>query len=70
MARGRKRKDPEPKEASHDKRSKSHESKSDSTSDEEAGPSSDKAEKGIHVNPTRYRELKGGDIKKGPVIYW
>ena len=33
----------------------------------EAGPSS---EASLHVNPTRYRELKAGEIKKGPVIYW
>ena len=70
MARGRKRKDPEPEEASQDKKSKSGEAKSESSSDEEAGPSDHNADKGIHVNPTRYRELKGGEIKKGPVIYW
>lgn len=70
MAKGRKRKDTEPEEASQSKKTKAQESQPETSSDEEAGPSSGPASTGVHVNPKRYRELKGGEIKKGPVIYW
>ena len=73
MAGGRKRS----KEASSEDKPQSKKAKPDSDSasgsDEEAGASdgsTKQPDKGIHVNPTRYRELRGGEIKKGPVIYW
>jgi hypothetical protein len=39
---------------------------------EAAGTSGKKAAKkdGLLVNPKRWRELKGGDIGDGPVLYW
>lgn len=41
--------------------------------DEDAGPSKKKGDSkpaGQLVNPKRVRELKGGDVKAGPVVYW
>ena len=70
MVRRRKRKDTSPDAAAEDKDKKAQKTSSDTSSEEEAGPSPDQADKGLRVNPKRYRELKGGEIKKGPVIYW
>lgn len=70
---GRKRKAPEP-EASPEAAQQADESIPGSSQAEKAGPSASQAEpsfnKSLHVNPKRYRELKAGEIKKGPVIYW
>lgn len=70
---GRKRKAVEPEESSEEAKqadesmSGSHQAKEAGPSPAEAGPSSDTS---LHVNPKRYRQLKSGEIKKGPVIYW
>ena len=70
---GRKRKAPEPEE-SPEGAQQADESIPGSSQAEKAGPSASQAEpnfnKSLHVNPKRYRELKAGEIKKGPVIYW
>ncbi len=70
MAGGRKRKGKDAIETSESKKSKADESEAASSSGEEAGPSSGPTNKGIHVHPKRIREMRGGAIKKGPVIYW
>ena len=69
MAGGRKRKEKEVAEISV-KRPKAEETANVSSSEEEAGPSSTASEGGIKVHPKRVRELRGGTIEKGPVIYW
>jgi hypothetical protein len=38
--------------------------------DESASPSSKKAKQANLVNSKRVRELKGGNIGDGPVLYW
>ena len=70
MAGGRKRKEKDMVENSDSKEAKAEEAQASSSSEQEAGPSSAASEGGIHVRPERIRELKGGEIKKGPVIYW
>ncbi|DBA93622.1 hypothetical protein WJX82_009822 [Trebouxia sp. C0006] len=70
MAGGRKRKEKDMVENSDSKKAKAEEAQASSSSEEEAGLSSAASEGGIHVRPERIRELKGGEIKKGPVIYW
>jgi len=70
MAGGRKRKEKDMVESSDSKKPKPGKAWASSSSEEEAGPSSAASEGGIHVHPRRIRELKGGEIKKGPVIYW
>lgn len=70
MADGRKRKAVEPKAPQEDE-AKADEMRPGFSQDEEAGPSTlDQADIPLHVNPKRYRELRAGEIKKGPVIYW
>ncbi|KAL3156827.1 hypothetical protein ABBQ38_001097 [Trebouxia sp. C0009 RCD-2024] len=71
MATGRKRKPVEP-EVSHKAAGSNIDGSSPGFSqDVEAGAIPlDQADNTLHVNPKRYRELKGGAIKKGPVIYW
>ena len=70
---GRKRKAPEPEESpeggqqAENSMSGSGQGEEAGSSPTEAGPSSDES---LRVNPTRYREMKAGEIKKGPVIYW
>lgn len=70
---GRKRKAPEPEEPSEGAQ-QADEAIPGSSQAEKAGASASQAEpsfdKSLHVNPKRYRELKAGEIKKGPVIYW
>lgn len=70
---GRKRKAPESEEPPKGAQ-QADESIPGSSQAERAGPSASQAEpsfdKSLHVNPKRYRELKAGEIKKGPVIYW
>ena len=57
------------KKASQDKKMAPKKEKRDA--DDKDGPSeSKKAKTGGIVNPERVRELKGGDVKEGPVIYW
>ena len=70
MAGGRKRKEEDMAEKSDSKKAKAEEARASSSSEKEAGPSSAASEGGIHVHPKRIRELRGGEIKKGPVIYW
>jgi len=70
MAGGHKRKEKDMIESSDSKKPKPEQAEASSSSEEEAGPSSAASEGGIHVHPKRIRELKGGEIKKGPVIYW
>ena len=70
MAGGRKRKEKDMVESSDSKKPKPKQAGASSSSEQEAGPSSAAFEGGIRVQPTRIRELKGGEIKKGPVIYW
>ena len=70
---GRKRKAVEPEESpeeaqqANESMTGSSQAKEAGPSPAEAGPSSDTS---LQVNPKRYRELKSGEIKKGPVIYW
>ena len=59
MAKGRKRKDPEPETHLDNQQEKALEDASGA-----------KHSTGLHVNPDRIRELRGGEIKPGPVIYW
>ena len=70
---GRKRKAADPEESAEGAQG-SEESTSGSSQAEEARPTSTEAgpssDTSLQVNPKRYRELKAGDIKKGPVIYW
>lgn len=70
---GRKRKAAEPEEPAEEAQ-QSDESTSGSSQVEEARPNSTEAgsssEPSLQVNPKRFRELKAGEIKKGPVIYW
>ena len=74
MARGRKRKGEEHAETSESKKesmkAKSDPEETPESLKEEEGPSSSSAKKGLHVNPKRVRELRGGTVKKGPVVYW
>ena len=70
MARGRKRKGEELAESSEDESVHSDPEETPESLEEEAGPSSGSAKKGLHVNPRRVRELRGGTIKTGPVVYW
>ena len=68
---GQKRKAVDPAETPEEIRRKTAELRLSSSQAEEAGPSADQpGGKSLHVNPKRYRELKAGEIKKGPVIYW
>lgn len=71
MATGRKRKAVEPEVPRKAVGSNIGGSSPSSSQDVEAGATPlDQADNLLHVNPKRYRELKGGEIKKGPVIYW
>lgn len=37
---------------------------------EETSQPSTSGSVGLHVHPDRIRELRGGEVKPGPVIYW
>ena len=65
MAQGRKRKETQSdeKNAAAGKKQKSPKQE-----DEEASPDNPKTE--FKVHPDRVRELRGGEIQPGPVIYW
>ena len=71
MSRGRKRKQQDPYSDNLDSMPVETNATDElSDQEEEAAPSSEPGNKGIHVNPKRVRELRGGSVKKGPVIYW
>lgn len=74
-ARGRKRKGRESPESSesegaHGGVHSDPEETPESIEEEQEESSSAPAKRGLHVNPKRVRELRGGEVKKGPVIYW
>lgn len=58
MAPGRKRKNPEPEVQAEHVKQETHSEVDTSGKD------------GVHVHPDRIRELRGGEVKPGPVIYW
>ena len=66
MTKSSKRKAPhsDGAEESDGKKQKSTKPKEGETSDDT------KPETGVHVHPDRVRELRGGEVKPGPVIYW
>ena len=70
MARGRKRKGQESPGSSERSKKKPNPEETSETPEEEAETTSAPAKKGLQVHPKRIREMRGGEIKKGPVIYW
>ena len=71
MASGRKRKAVEPEAPPTAVGGSMDGSSAGFSQDVEAGTFPlDQANRTLQVNPKRYRELKGGEIRKGPVIYW
>ena len=65
MAKGRKRKEPQQQDQNGEDSKKSKSSK-----EEEPEASTSKPVTELKVHPDRIRELRGGEVKAGPVIYW
>ena len=65
MAKGRKRKEPQAEDQTG-----AVGKKSKSTKEGDAETSTSKTATELKVHPDRIRELRGGEVKAGPVIYW
>ena len=68
-ASGKRKAESEPSESSEGEREVESET-SDSSEEQTVAKNSQSKPSGIQVHPERIREMKGGEIGKGPVIYW